>query len=92
MSVGIVLRDRIVAFLMAKRGRPFCNDCISAKTSAAVDDVRLETETMKVHKRVEVERPRLRTEHGGYLERAAGWWQGFVVIRPRLEMLAAEQG
>jgi hypothetical protein len=49
MSVGIVLRDRIVAFLMAKRGRPFCNDCISEKISAGVNDVRLETETMKVH-------------------------------------------
>jgi hypothetical protein len=44
-----VLRDKIVAFLMGKRGRPFCNDCISEKQSTSVDEVRLETETMKIH-------------------------------------------
>jgi hypothetical protein len=45
----IVLRDKIVAFIMRKGGRPFCNDCISEMLSASVDDVRLETETMKTH-------------------------------------------
>ena len=44
-----LLRDRIVAFLMRKGGRPFCNDCISERLSVSIDDVQLETEPMKSH-------------------------------------------
>jgi hypothetical protein len=44
---SIVLQDKIAAFLVKKRGQPFCDDCISRELSAPTDDVRRETVSMK---------------------------------------------
>ena len=42
-DVSIILQEKIAVFLMKNRGRPFCDDCISAELSTPTEDVQRET-------------------------------------------------